>query len=213
MADQLAFPNAPQDDAEGRKPRSRPANSPEKERALPAKPKQNYWGAEHNARRRAKYASDPTLAEKIREQRRESYRRQRAGDTPVVDTGSCLANIARVDTMGVELPVRAGEQGNLVTGRVFNQKMTATMLDRQPQVIYRWHQRGIFPGPVLQDASGNLYYADVEVKHFVRILGEHQLTTPHYRVDHTDVRAKLMAGSFEQNKQALEAWLEKRRQT
>lgn len=172
---------------------------------MAAERKQKYWGEERNARRREQYATDPERAEAIRQQRRESYAR-RTGKVPAK---TCLGNVGKVPSAGTVMAVHVGK-GPFVIGRVFTQTDVAEMLDRQPQVIYRWHQREIFPSPVLFDDKGNRYYADVEVIDFIKIMGEHQKETPHYRQDHTDVRDMLFKVSFEKNQARLAQWLKER---
>ena len=75
---------------------------------------------------------------------------------------SCMNNLKNVDTSGALLAVRDATS-DYVIGRAFTQSAAAKMLDRQPQVIYRWQQRGIFPPPTLVDDKGNTFYADDEV--------------------------------------------------
>jgi hypothetical protein len=188
--------------------RGRPRRTPEQERAVAAKRKENYWGEEHNAARRDQYQNDPAYAEAVRQKRRESYRRNK--DVEPATLKSCIGNVAQVASSGALLAVRYKNGQELVIGRVFTQTDVAKLLDRQPQVIYRWHQREIFPSPALVDDKGNTYYADEEVTDFIRIIGEHQRTTPHYRADHDHVREALFAASFDKNVARALAWISKK---
>ncbi|QSY98686.1 hypothetical protein J2J97_31950 (plasmid) [Rhizobium bangladeshense] len=172
---------------------------------MAAERKEKYWGEAHNAARREAYQSDPELAETIRQRRRESYRRNKSVEPATLK--SCLGNVAKVASSGALLAVRYKDGKDLVIGRVFTQTDVAKLLDRQPQVIYRWHQRGIFPSPSLVDDKGNTYYADAEVTAFVTIIGQHQQTTPHYRADHDAVREALFAASFDKNASRAQAWI------
>jgi hypothetical protein len=169
--------------------------------------KEKYWGEEHNAKRRDQYNTDPERAAVVRQQRRESYARK-VGKAPAV---SCLAHVGKVTTSGSIMAVQLGEKPPFVIGRVFTQTDVAGLLDRQAQVIYRWHQRAIFPSPMLFDDLGNRFYADAEVTDFIKILGEHQLVTPHYRADHTDVTARLFAASFQGNPARAQNWINERK--
>lgn len=174
---------------------------------MSAERKEKYWGAEHNAKRRAKYNADPARAEQVKAQRRESYRRSNEVDPSTMQ--SCLSNVGNVASSGSTRAVQyAGSK--FVIGRVFTQTDVAALMGRQPQVIYRWHQRGIFPSPVLTDDTGNRFYADEEVTRFVIIMGEHQNETPHYRTDHDAVRARLFAASFDKNPDRAQAWISER---
>jgi hypothetical protein len=172
-----------------------------------AKRKEKYWGEEHNAARRQQYKNDPERAAQVREQRRQSYRRNNAVKEQTL--ASCIGNVEKVPTSGALMAVRSGDSP-FVIGRVFTMTDLANLLDRQAQVIYRWHQRSILPSPTLVDDKGNHYYADDEVTDFIKIMGEHQLITPHYRSDHHDVREKLFAASFEKNTARAHAWIEQK---
>lgn len=170
-----------------------------------ANPKQ-YWGEAHNEKRRSRYQTDPEYREKARAMRRESY--AKATGTEKAET-NCLSNLDKIDSAGSLKAVRLGGSP-FVIGRVYTQADLCKMIDRQPQVLYRWLQNETFPRPILEDDSGNAFYADDEVRAFVQIMGEHQRITPYYRADHDEVRQQLFAASFRANKPLGEAWINTR---
>ena len=204
MSDDLPIEDAPLN--RPIRKRGRPRNSPEQDAKMLAERKEKYWGPERNAKRREAYSSDPSYAEKQRTARRASHARS-SGKEP---NQSCIDNLKLVGTSGALRAIRAGSSAYVI-GRVFTQSDAARMLDRQPQVIYRWQQRGIFPPPTLVDDTGSTFYTDDEVSDFIIILGEHQLQTPHYRIDHVAVRDRLFAAAFHHRPEVAAAWVEARR--
>jgi hypothetical protein len=171
-----------------------------------AEQKKNYWGEERNARRREKYNSDKANNERIRQARKESYDRV-TGRGPIPN---CLGNAAKVPSSGQVMAVQL-DGSDFVIGRVFTQADVAELLNRGQQVIYRWHQRGVFPSPVLADDRGNRFYSDAEVLDFIQIMGELQQITVHYRAAyHKEFLDRLNHASFEHNRARGAAWIKER---
>lgn len=166
----------------------------------PASDKKAQWSKDRNDRRRQRYENDPEYRDAQKAARRDGYQKRNKEEL------NCTANLAHVGQSGAMMAVSLNNS-SFVIGRVFTQADAAKMLNRRPQVFYRWHQRGIFPNPVLHDDKGNFYYSDEEVTNFIKIMGEHQAQTPHYRIDHDDTRERLFAASFSRNPKLGMAWV------
>jgi hypothetical protein len=159
--------------------------------------------------RRDRYASDPAHRQRIRDENRERYRENEAIGDPARFRETCLDNLAKVIQIGRPRAVRFQEER--VVGRVYTIADVARLLDRTPAVLYRWIAAGIFPAPVLYDVHGFAYYAQPEVKAFVRIMGEHQRSNRHYRLDHKDTCKQLGCAAFARNQVQCAAWIDQHR--
>lgn len=186
--------------------RGRPRSTPAQQEAMREKRKQLYWGEAHNAKRRDRYASDPEYAAHVRAARRQSHARKNA--RPLTNT-TCAGNLAKVESSGLFIAVHYNGSP-LVIGRVFTLAGLARMFNRQPQAIYRWHQSGNLPTPVLADAHGDRFFADEEVHRFVAIMAIHQAETRQYCSDHYDVRARLFDAAFLNHPDWAAAWVSAR---
>jgi hypothetical protein len=62
--------------------------------------KRRWWGEERNARRRARYASDPTYRESAIQQVKEAYRRERTRAGKSVRQDNCGVNLDRLVDRG-----------------------------------------------------------------------------------------------------------------
>lgn len=164
--------------------------------------------AKRNERRRLRYAQDPEYRERRRMERRETYRRQHGEPT---DGPTCAANIPLIPTLGSEREVHLGGEAVKAVGRVYSVSEVAKLLNRHSQIINRWRNREIFPEPALIDEKGGLYYADVEVDTFVRVMAAHQEVTPHFRKEHEETVAKLKLASFSGNLPLAREWIRERK--
>lgn len=186
--------------------RGRPRSSPMQQAATLERRKQLYWGAAHNAKRRAQYANDPEYAERMRAKRREQHARKNA---QALTNVTCAGNLSKVEGSGLMVAVRYNGSAFAI-GRVFTLAGLALMLNQQSQVIYRWHRCGNIPSPVLIDARGDRYFADEEVRRFVAIMAVHQVENRHYRSDHYDIRARLFDAAFINHPDQATAWVSAR---
>lgn len=155
-----------------------------------------YWGPERNAERRKRYREDPEYRNKIREQVRDTYRRQRMEMGLPVRTSDCRENIGDLDMIGEERSVilMSGEEVDMLT---FTVEELAKGLERSQQVMYRWFASGQFPRPVVQVRLPNNHpqtvYSYEEAKALLNVFGEHQEESQYYRKIHNKTREKLFA--------------------
>jgi len=171
------------------------------------------WGPARNARRRKAYREDDEYARQVREARRESYRKSSGtnpGEYGTINPRSCLANLSKVDTCGTLRAVSLDGR-EYVLARVFTQGELSGLLNRLPEAVSRWRTKGWFPPPVLRDAEGRTYFADEEVRRIVRIMGQHQERTLHYRKNHADTRRALHAAAFVNDAASARSWVDERR--
>ena len=155
-----------------------------------------YWGPERNEARRKRYKDDPEYRNKIREQVRDTYRRQRMEQGLPVRTSDCRENIGDLDMIGEERMVvlKSGEEVDMLT---FTVAELAKALERSQQVMYRWFTADQFPRPVVQAMVPTNHqqpvYSFEEAKALLNVFGEHQEESQYYRKVHTATRDKLYA--------------------
>jgi hypothetical protein len=159
--------------------------------------------AARNKRRREKYITDPAFRDATKTKRREGYERK-SESLP-----NCMENLSSVNSSGTMVAV-SYKNSPLVIGRVFTKTDVSKLLNRQPQVFFRWLSKNIFPDPVLADGKGQIYYSDQEVREFVKIMSEQQDATPHYRTDHDSVRKRLFSVAFIDNQSLCLEWIRNR---
>lgn len=127
--------------------------------------------------------------------------------TEAAAVATCLSSLDLIEVSGQLLPVTL--DGELFgTGRVFSDAQLARLLRRRTEVLLRWRARGLFPHPVLADATGRRFYADVEACDFIRILGRHQQRSKAFDLENCEVVRRLHECAFLSNRCGAHDWVE-----
>lgn len=138
--------------------------------------------------RMVQYQNDPKFRKTIQAENRKRYR-QKVNK----ELSSCLRSLDFYTTLAsherVILP--NGEQREWP---VFNLPVTAQVLQRYYQTVWRWVRDGTLPAPVLKttDRRDGVYHSD-EVRVMIEILGKHEKKFAYYRRDHAETRAELFS--------------------
>ncbi len=157
-----------------------------------------WWGPDRNTRRRNRYADDKDYRQQAVQSTRDSYRRRHGGN--LMGQEDCRRNIANLSAIGqvrrVVLP--SGLTKRMLT---FSPQECADVVGRNIHVIYRWWTKELLPTPVLLLYGGparcgvrNKFYTKNEMIALCKVFGPHQMQTPYYRMDHTEVRDQIWLG-------------------
>lgn len=149
---------------------------------------------ERNARRRARYQTDPDYREQVNDRNRQNYRESSGG----VDLRDASNNLKILKGLGTKREVDGGDV--ILT---FNAKEAAEVLDGyNEQFIYRCLRDGRLP-PMLLEAHDEVdarhgkrkvsvkVYSEGEMRAIARIMSEHQQKYSYYRKSHTDTTNAL----------------------
>ena len=141
--------------------------------------------------RRKKYQDDPAYRERAIKQTRKQYRAQHG-----VRDDNCGSNLKNLSKLGVRRRT-AGSKGQSVT---FTIAELAGCMNRHPQVLYRWIEKGMLPAPGVRLEKpldfGNMHnevYSLQQARAMIEVMSGHQRSTPYYRADHRATRDALFA--------------------
>lgn len=142
--------------------------------------RRRWWNA-YTQRRMIRRETDPEYREQIVEQARARYREEHN-----VQLKDCRENLGALDQIGTVRTVTtpSGETMEMLT---FDAAELAEALgDYNPQIMYRWQQKGQLPRPVVRmfpprNQKGFVYLED-EVRAIMENLGAHQCRFAYFRV-------------------------------
>ncbi len=143
---------------------------------------------ERNARRRERYASDPTYKAQVNKTNRGSYRRVSPVTPHTALRGSDLS--AQGTTRKVQTP--AGEQKM----KTFSVEEMATVLGGYHTVVlYRWIRAERFPKPTLATVpdgmASQMVYCFNDARVLARVMAEHQREKAYFHSSDFETVAKL----------------------
>jgi hypothetical protein len=130
----------------------------------------NYWGEEHNRKRRRRYATDTHYRAAAQERSREAYRKRKS-----VILDDCRERLPVLDHHG-HYRTAGFPDGQARKVLSFTAQEVGKFLNRSAVSMQRWIKDGRWPAPVLDDLgpgrAGKLYsYA--EVHGMCEAYGEH----------------------------------------
>jgi hypothetical protein len=157
--------------------------------AQPAEGKKEYWGEERNARRRKRYADDPQYrADVLQRARQTQFQKRREAGMEVREDEDCRDNLGKLGSFE-KRAIHLGET-EFGTDRAVTAEDLAMLLNRNPQVLYRWMGTGMLPRPLFEIYNDRnrkqAVYLNDEARAILTVFGEHQQTSLYYRASHVD---------------------------
>lgn len=164
-----------------------------RERVRAAPPKQDtpkeYWGEKRNERRRRRYEEDPQYRTAVRQRaRRTQFAKRRDMGLDVREGENCRDNLTQL--LGFEKRgVYLGDT-EVTTARALTAEDLAGLLNRDPQVLYRWMGKKMLPRPVFEAINDRnrrqAVYTEEEARAIINVFGKHQEASLYFRTTHTE---------------------------
>lgn len=161
---------------------------PTSKAAEPAQPdKKEYWGEARNERRRQRYAVDPEYRASVRQRARETqFAKRREAGMDVREGENCRENLHMLPSFEKREYFLGEESAG--TNRVVTAEDLARLLNRDPQVLYRWMGKEMLPRPMFEAYNDRNrrqgVYLNEEARAIMEVFGEHQETSLYFRTSH-----------------------------
>lgn len=146
---------------------------------------------DRNARRRERYATDPSYRKSVIERERQKR---------TAEPFDCRENLPLLgaetsDGIGVVREYEDHAETVTHTGLTFTIEEAAKALGRTPKSLYKYFSKDLFPRPAhfVKGPTGlkQEAYTESEMRALMIVFGKHQAETPYYGVYHTDTRNAL----------------------
>lgn len=165
--------------------------------ATPEDKKEKYWGEARNERRRARYAEDAEYRRDVLQRARATqFNMRREQGMDVREGENCRDNLPRLASVEKRDLMLDGEV--FKTGvRAVTAEGLAELLNRDPQVLYRWMGKDMLPRPVFESLNDRnrrqAVYTTEEARAIMEVFGAHQETSLYFRTSHTDTISRIHA--------------------
>lgn len=156
---------------------------------MPDDKKAKYWGEARNERRRERYAADPSYRENVLQRARQTqFDTRRAQGKDVREGENCRENMSQLGSFS-KRAVYVGET-EVFMDKVVTAEDLAALLERDPQVLYRWMGKDMLPRPVFEayndrNRKQGVYLND-EARAIMTHFSKHQETSLYFKTSHTD---------------------------
>jgi hypothetical protein len=155
--------------------------------------RKRYWGPERNAKRRAQYHADDALKQRIIQTVRAGHRKRQEDAGVPVRNDDCRERISQLAKIACTRSVDLGE--TWVRMPCLTIEELGRAIGRNTQVLYRWINADMFPGPALPALNEHnrtqVVYSVGEVTALLEVFGAHQERSQYYKEKHTETRRAL----------------------
>jgi hypothetical protein len=121
------------------------------------------------------------------------FETRRAQGLDVREGENCIASLARLP--GFEQREFTLNGQVVGTGIVVTAEELASLLSRDPQVLYRWMGKGMLPRPVFEAKNernrAQSVYSGGEARRIIEVFSEHQRHSLYYRSSHTETIQRI----------------------